>query len=133
MLSIESLFLLCWEICSFKCLICKSVSLFSLNFYNFGYSAYSDNRHFLCRFIILNLFISANYMFVKCTQFVYVTYCSAGDLYVIKLDLFCIWWLYCQIWISGTTKKVQCFCIILLNVWYFDLQCPQQNLGFCIL
>jgi hypothetical protein len=40
-----------------------------------------------------------------CTQFVYaVKYYSIGDLYTKKLDLFYIWRLYPQIWISGTNK-----------------------------
>jgi hypothetical protein len=39
-------------------------------------------------------------------QFVYVVkYYSIGDL-MIKLDLFYIWRLYCQIWISGTNKDM---------------------------
>jgi hypothetical protein len=64
--------------------------LFSPNFYNFGYSAYSSNRNFVCRFIMLYLFIVANCVFVAGTQFTFVKYYSIGDLYMIKLDLFCI-------------------------------------------
>jgi hypothetical protein len=44
---------------------------------------------------------------VMCTQFVYeVKNYSISDLYTIILDLFCIWRLYHQIWISGTSKHM---------------------------
>jgi hypothetical protein len=35
-----------------------------------------------------------------------VKYYSIGDSYKIKLDLFYIWRLYGQIWISGTNKDM---------------------------
>jgi hypothetical protein len=83
-------------------------TLFSLNFHNFGYSAYSGNRNFVCGFVTLYLIFIAIYgMLVVCTQFSYVVkYNSIGGLYAIKLDLFYIWRLYYQIWISGTYKDM---------------------------
>jgi hypothetical protein len=46
---------------------------FSFNFSNFGCSAYSGNRNFICRFVLLYPFIVVNGMFVMCTQFVHVS------------------------------------------------------------
>jgi hypothetical protein len=44
-------------------------------------------------------------MLLRCMQFVYVVkYYSIENLYTIKLDLFYIWRLYRQVWISGTNK-----------------------------
>jgi hypothetical protein len=73
--------------------------LFSFNFYNSGYSVYSGNTNFEWGFVVLYV--------VTCTQFGYVVkYYSIGDLCRIKLDLFYIWRLCCQIWISGTNKDM---------------------------
>jgi hypothetical protein len=68
----------------------------------------SGNRNFVCGFVVLYLiFIVVYGLFVMCTQFVYVAkYYSIGDLYVIELDLFYIWRLNNQMWISGTNKDM---------------------------
>jgi hypothetical protein len=59
----------------------------------------------VCR--IISHFYSCTWYVVTCTQFVYVVkYYSIGDSYTMKLDLFCIWRLYRQIWISGTNKDI---------------------------
>jgi hypothetical protein len=80
---------------------------FSFNFYKFRYSAYSGNRNFLCRFFVLHLIFITVYGILWHTQFVSVVkYYCIGDLYTIKLDLFHIWRLYHQIWISGTNKDM---------------------------
>jgi hypothetical protein len=70
-------------------------------------------------------------MFVTSIQFVYVVkYFSTYDLYMIKLDLFYIWRLYRQIWISGTNKDMNInmninssvtypdYCVLLISISY---------------
>jgi hypothetical protein len=66
-------------------------------------------ENFVCGFVVLYLiFIVVYGMLLRCTQFVYVVkYYSTENLYTVKLDLFYIWRLYRQIWISGTNKGDQ--------------------------
>jgi hypothetical protein len=56
---------------------------------------------------IVSHFYSCIWYVVTSTQFVYVfKYHRTGNLYTIKLDLFYIWRLYRQLWISGTNKDM---------------------------